>query len=89
MIAAGLDGIERQLVPPDPAGALGPDDLQPGAARFPGSLGEAATRLLGSSAASRTFGDHFVAHFAKACQVEHASLARAVSAAELARYIEG
>ena len=35
MLGAGLDGIERALSEPAPAGDLGPDDIQPGAARLP------------------------------------------------------
>ena len=89
MLAAGLEGIGKGMEAPDPAPDLGPDDVQPGAARFPATLADAAARLRGSSEAYRLFGSPFVEHFARLCEVESASLARAVSAAELARYIEG
>jgi glutamine synthetase len=89
MLGAGLDGIEQQLVAPDPTPDLGPDDIQPGAARFPATLAEAADRLQAGADAARVFGQGFVDHFASVCRVESNSLARAVSAAELARYIEG
>jgi glutamine synthetase len=89
MLGAGLDGIERQLIAPEPAPNLGPDDIQPGAARFPATLADAADRLQASADAVRMFGQPFVDQFATACRVENNSLARAVSAAELARYIEG
>lgn len=89
MLGAGLDGIERALSEPAPAGDLGPDDIQPGAARLPANLADAAQRLADSAKARRLFGDPFVDRFSAACRQEHAALARAVSAQELARYIEG
>jgi glutamine synthetase len=89
MVGAGLDGIEQRLEAPPPAPDLGPDDIQPGAARLPMSLANAAERLQGSDDARRLFGEKFVDHFATACRVESNSLARAVSSTELARYIEG
>lgn len=89
MLGAGLDGIEQKLVAPDPAPDLGPDDIQPGAARFPATLADAADRLQVGADAKRIFGQDFTEHFARVCRAESGSLARAVSAAELARYIEG
>jgi glutamine synthetase len=89
MLGGGLDGIERALVAPKPAGDLGPDDIQSGAARLPANLADAADRLSASDKARRLFGDAFVDRFSTACRKEHAALARAVSAQELARYIEG
>lgn len=89
MLAAGLDGIERALAEPAPAGDLGPDDIQRGAARLPANLADAADRLAGSAKARTLFGSPFVDRFSTACRAEHAALARAVSAQELARYIEG
>lgn len=89
MLAAGLEGINQRMEPPDSAPNLGPDDVQPDARRFPATLADAAKRLRESSEAHRLFGSAFVHHFSKMCEVESASLARAVSAAELARYIEG
>lgn len=88
-LAGGLDGVEEGLTPPDATPFGGPDDIPPGATRLPRDLKDAADRLRASERAKRAFGEAFTAHFARACEVEHASLAKAVSAAELARYLEG
>ncbi|GEO84710.1 MULTISPECIES: glutamine synthetase [Alphaproteobacteria] len=88
-LAGGLDGIEERLTPPEATPYGGPDDIPPGATRLPRDLLDAAERLKASALAARNFGSAFTAHFAHACEVEHAALARAVSAAELARYLEG
>lgn len=88
-LAGGLDGIAEGLSPPDATPFGGPDDIPPGATRLPRDLKDAADRLKASTLAKNAFGDAFVQHFAHACEVEHASLAKAVSAAELARYLEG
>ena len=88
MLGAGLDGIERALPAPDPVLSGGPDTVPAGARRFPRDLAEAADRLAGSAAARRIWGDAFTDHFAAACRAEYASLARAVSAEERARYLE-
>jgi glutamine synthetase len=88
-LAGGLDGLEEQIDPPDATPFGGPDDIPPGATRLPRDLKDAAERLKASELAASHFGEAFTAHFAKACEVEHAALARAVSAFELARYLEG
>ncbi|SEP13579.1 glutamine synthetase [Salinihabitans flavidus] len=89
MLGAGLDGIERDLPVPAPAEAAGPDFVPEGAQRFPRDLAEAADRLAGSDHAQRIFGEPFTRNFAAACRAEHASLAKAVSAQERGRYLEG
>jgi glutamine synthetase len=89
MLAGGLDGLEGEIVPPDATPFGGPDDIPPGATRLPRDLKDAADRLRASADAARLFGADFTQHFARVCDIEHASLARAVSAAELARYLEG
>lgn len=89
MLGAGLDGIEERLEAPEPTPDNGPDDIPEGAIRLPRTLAEAAARLAGSAHARRLFGDRFVSHFARICEVEDQSLARAVSAQEVARYLEG
>lgn len=89
MLGAGLDGIERDLPAPPPAEAAHPDFVAEGATRFPRDLLEAAERLAGSENARRIFGSAFVDNFAAACRAEYASLSRAVSAEERARYLEG
>ena len=89
MLGAGLDGIERKL--PAPAATLsgGPDMVPEGAQRFPRDLAEAADRMEASQAARRIWGDAFTDNFVAACRAEYASLAKAVSAEERARYLEG
>jgi glutamine synthetase len=89
MLGAGLDGIEEKLPAPAPTPDAGPDDILPGAIRLPVSLADAAARLSESENARRLFGERFVNHFTRACEIEHASLARAVSAQEIERYLEG
>ncbi|MEZ5755511.1 MAG: hypothetical protein R3D90_12340 [Paracoccaceae bacterium] len=44
--------------------------------------------MAASSAARRLFGDAFIDNFVAACRAEYASLAKAVSAEERARYLE-
>lgn len=89
MLGAGLDGIERKLAAPKPAEAAHPDFVPEGARRFPRDLAEAADRLAASAHARRIFGAPFTENFAAACRAEYASLAKAVSAEERARYLEG
>lgn len=89
MLGAGLDGIEQALEAPAPEPDREPNDVPPGAQRFPHDLASAAAALRSSSDARRLFGDRFVDHFATACAAEHASLARAVSHSETRRYLEG
>jgi len=89
MLGAGLDGIERQLSAPPATQAADPDFVPEGAQRFPRDLADAAERLASGAAARRIFGDAFVDNFAAACRAEYAALAKAVSAQERARYLEG
>ncbi len=89
MLGAGLDGIERKLSAPAATAAAHPDFVPEGAQRFPRDLAEAADRLTASAHAKRIFGEAFTQNFAAACRAEFASLAKAVSAEERARYLEG
>lgn len=89
MLGAGLDGIERGLALADPPiSGGGPNEIPPSAPRLPADLLEATRRFRASAAAKRLFGAAFVEHFAMICEAEDASLRRAVSAAELQRYLE-
>lgn len=88
MLGAGLDGIERNLPAPPPTLSGGPDTVPEGAQRFPRDLADAADRMAASSTARRLFGDSFIVNFVAACRAEYASLAKAVSAEERARYLE-
>jgi glutamine synthetase len=89
MLGAGLDGLERGLDLADPpiAGG-GPNEIPPNAPRLPADLLEATRRLRDSAAARRIFGDPFIEHFAMVCEAEDAGLRRAVSPAEVRRYLE-
>ncbi len=90
MLGAGLDGLARglDLAEPPIAGG-GPNEIPPNAPRLPADLLEATRRLRESAAARRIFGDPFVEHFTMVCEAEDAGLRRAVSAAEVRRYLEG
>ena len=90
MLGAGLDGLERRLpLKDEPIGAGGPNEIPANAPRLPSDLLEATRRFRGSETARRLFGAPFVEHFAMICEAEDAALRRAVSAAEVQRYLEG
>ena len=55
---------------------------------MPSDLLEATRRLRASKKVRQLFGDEFVEHFGSLCEAEDASLRKAVSAAEAARYLE-
>ena len=83
-LAAGLDGVERQLEPPEPAA----DAYKGEAPSLPRDLAE-ATRLFRSSALARkAFGDEFVEHYAATREWEVRQYQKAVTDWELARYFE-
>lgn len=88
MLGAGLDGIERGLAAPPATLSGGPDHVPDGAQRFPRDLAEAADRMAASATVRRIWGDAFTDNFVAACRAEYASLAKAVSAEERARYLE-
>lgn len=89
MLGAGLDGIARDLPLADaPIASGGPNEIPPGAPRLPADLLEATHRFRASATARRLFGADFVDHFAMLCEAEDAALRRAVSAAEVQRYLE-
>ncbi len=89
MLGAGLDGIARGLTLSDaPIAGGGPNEIPANAPRLPADLLEATRRMRASDAAKRIFGAAFVTHFAMLCEAEDAALRRAVSAAEVQRYLE-
>lgn len=88
MLAAGLDGIERDLPHHPAAETSGPDDIPPGSERFPRDLFEAADRLEHGKNGRRLFGEAFVDNFVKACRAEDAALRKAVPEEERRRYLE-
>lgn len=88
-LAAGLDGLDRKLKLTDaPIAGGGPNEIPKNAPRLPADLLEATRRFRASAKARRLFGAAFVDHFAALCEAEDAALRRAVSAAEVRRYLE-
>jgi glutamine synthetase len=87
-LAAGLDGIERDLTPP--AAVEGNAyALPPGVAPLlPKSLAEATDILHASIFARKMLGDRFVDHFAATRRWEIKQFAATVTEWEVARYLE-
>ncbi|MDX1649001.1 MAG: glutamine synthetase family protein [Myxococcota bacterium] len=86
LIAAGLDGVEREL---DPGPAFEGDVYAAhGLPQVPASLGEALDLLEGSDFARRTFGEDVVAHWLHFGRTEEAAFRAAVTDWERARYLE-
>jgi glutamine synthetase len=84
-LAAGLEGIERKLEPPEPvANGYAARNAPP----LPRDLAEAANRLRQSQTARKWFGDDFVEHYAGTRDWEVRQYQRAVTDWELARYFE-
>lgn len=92
MLKAGLDGIKRELTPPEPAEEnlyhLDVDqrnamDLK----SLPGSLGEAIEELKKSSLLKSALGDHVYEHFIRAKTQEWDEYRTYVTAWELERYL--
>jgi glutamine synthetase len=89
MLGAGLEGIESGLdLTEPPIASGGPNEIPPNAPRLPADLLEATRRLQASTTARRIFGAPFVEHFAMVCEAEYSALRRAVSVAEVRRYLE-
>jgi glutamine synthetase len=83
-LAAGLDGIEREL--PLPAATVNAyaGDAPP----LPRTLSEATSRFRQSQVARRWLGDDFVEHYAGTREWESRQFEKAVTDWELARYFE-
>jgi glutamine synthetase len=88
MLAAGVHGIENNLVPPAPINSGGPNVIPAGVPQLPHDLFEATKRMQASSLSRALFGATFVDRFAKACFVEDEALQKAVSNEERRRYLE-
>lgn len=87
-LAAGLNGIEQGLTPPDPvignAYALEhTDDIS-----IPATLGEAVEAFENSEVAKRFFGEDFVRHYVQTRRWEIENHEAAVTDWEINRYIE-
>jgi len=85
MVAAGLDGIDREL-PLEEAWA-GNAYLDDGPA-VPTTLAQAAAQWTGSGLAHSAFGDEVVAHYANMARVELAAFEAAVTDWEMYRCFE-
>lgn len=89
MLGAGFDGLTRRLeltTPPIATG--GPNEIPEGAECLPVDLLDATKRFRASASAKALFGEAFVDHFATVCEAEDTALCKAVSAAEVQRYLE-
>ncbi|WP_119390068.1 hypothetical protein [Taklimakanibacter lacteus] len=89
MLGSGLDGLARKLqleAPPITSG--GPNEIPQGAERLPLDLLSATKAFRQSAKARELFGAPFVEHYAALCEAEDAALRKAVSAAEVQRYLE-
>jgi glutamine synthetase len=86
VVAAGLEGIERELEPP-PALA-GDAGAAEGLAPLPRTLRGAVDRWTSSGVARAAFGDTVVEHYAQAARVELAAFDRAVTDWERRRGFE-
>ena len=85
VVAAGLDGIDRELVPPPPTpGSAYDADGQ----RMPTTLTEAVDLLDRSTFARAAFGDRVVDHYVNSGRHEVAAFESAVTDWELHRSFE-
>ncbi|WP_119269684.1 hypothetical protein [Taklimakanibacter deserti] len=90
MLGAGLDGLERKLaLAAAPIASGGPNEIPEGVERLPIDLLAATKKFCASAKARALHGDAFVDHYAAICEAEDAALRKAVSAAEVQRYLEG
>ena len=87
-LAAGLTGIEERIEPPPPVTGDGRSEVPPGTPALPRDLWAGTEAFAASQRARALFGAPFVARYALSRRHEVLALARAVSAAEKARYFE-
>ena len=85
VIAAGLDGVDRGLVPPAPLTGSAYDAEGP---RLPTTLREAVDLLDGSALARAAFGDRVVDHYVTSGRHEVAAFEAAVTDWEMVRSFE-
>lgn len=93
MLMAGLDGIDRDLHPPEPleesAYELTPQRMEElGVDTLPGSLGQALRTLARDDVLRQALGDHAYEAFARARQAEWDAYRTQVTRWELDRYLE-
>lgn len=92
MLAAGLDGIERGLAPPEPidenAYEFSPEDRQKyDVSTLPGSLGEALVELEADPVIRSALGEHIYHWFMRAKRQEWDEYRTSVTQWELDRYL--
>lgn len=87
-IGSGLWGIENRTEPDAAIEGNAYECEVPEARRLPATLGEAAARLRGSSAAHLLFGDAFVEHYSATREWEEREARKAITDWQLARYFE-
>ena len=93
MIAAGLDGVERELTLGEPVEeSLFEMDAariaERGIRELPGTLGEAIHELEADSVITAALGDHVLSHYVSAKRAEWDEYRTQVSTWELQRYLE-
>jgi glutamine synthetase len=87
-IGSGLWGIEHKIEPDAPIVGNAYDREHPKKRRLPGTLTEAAERLVASKAGRDLFGDAFVEHHAQTRRHEEIEFRKTITDWELARYFE-
>jgi glutamine synthetase len=87
-LAAGLTGVEERIEPPPPVTGDGRAEPPAGTPPLPRDLWAASEAFAASARARALFGAGFVERYALSRRHEAQALARAVSAAEKARYFE-
>jgi glutamine synthetase len=90
MLAAGLDGVERKLEPPQPAeeDLYQVDGMRAGLEVLPGSLGEAIAELKKDEVIQEALGQHVYERFVEAKTLEWNEYRVWVTRWELDRYLE-
>ena len=87
-IGSGLWGIEHKVEPDAPIVGNAYDRDHPKKRRLPGTLTEAADRLVASKAGRELFGGAFVEHHAQTRRHEEIEFRKTLTDWELARYFE-
>ncbi len=93
MLAAGMDGIDRECLPPEPVEEIPSLDFEPGRAarhrlgKLPMSLAEALEALREDEVICNALGDPILYHFLDAKSIECHEYSQQVSAWELDRYL--
>ena len=93
MLAAGMDGVDRKLLPPEPVEELPSLDFEPGRMtrhrllKVPASLGAALDALRDDDVMCQALGEPILQHFLNAKEIEYDEYRRQVTPWELARYL--